>query len=287
MPTVCWMHPLIPKAIYSLGRTTTPVCPTWCSYPIHPASTALREAPSDAPISFARCASFANPASPPIPFPPATMICAFCKGTSVLDGKKTGPVASSTGAWTRSDAAPAARLHPDGAGRMFEHPGPHACHLGTVTPAKNLSRQISPEGRSDLFEKPGRRQPKIRTVGCKAGVQLGRPPMLKGNAPRTVAGEKHGIRLELDQRVGNSLRLNAVILTKRNFHGFIRTAGRCWEKLRPPRTAPRYPRRARWSAPERRAPRRASPAALKDNDKSHSSTPLRRREAITSLAGSF
>ena len=36
-------------------------------------------------------------------------------------------------------------------GRMFEHPGPHACHLGTVTPAKNLSRQISPEGRSDLY----------------------------------------------------------------------------------------------------------------------------------------
>ena len=88
MPTVCWMHPLIPKAIYSLGRTTTPVCPTWCSYPIHPASTALREAPSDAPISFARCASFANPASPPIPFPPATMICAFCKGTASSTGRK-------------------------------------------------------------------------------------------------------------------------------------------------------------------------------------------------------
>ena len=170
-------------------------------------------------------------------------------------------------------------------GRMFEHPGPHACHLGTVTPAKNLSRQISPEGRSDLFEKPGRRQPKIRTVGCKAGVQLGRRPCRKESSTHRRR-EKHGIRLELCQRVGNSLRLNAVILAKRNFHGLIRTAGgtgKCCAHL-----AQRQDIRVRRDGPHPKGERRGGVAAgLKDNDESHSSTPLCRREAITSLAGSF
>ena len=42
------MAPEIPTAIYKSGTTTFPVCPTWWSLLIYPASTAARDAPTAA-----------------------------------------------------------------------------------------------------------------------------------------------------------------------------------------------------------------------------------------------
>ena len=46
--------PEMPQAMYSLGATVLPVCPTWWAWLIQPESTAAREAPTVAPRASAR-----------------------------------------------------------------------------------------------------------------------------------------------------------------------------------------------------------------------------------------
>src|SRR5690606_37442054 len=73
IPTTCWTAPEIPTAMYSLGRTVWPVCPTWWSWLIHPASTTARLAPTSPPRASANSLSTLKPSGPPSPRPPATI----------------------------------------------------------------------------------------------------------------------------------------------------------------------------------------------------------------------
>src|SRR4029079_8513861 len=45
IPTLCWIAPEMPHAMYSLGETVLPVCPTCVEYGYQPASTTARVAP--------------------------------------------------------------------------------------------------------------------------------------------------------------------------------------------------------------------------------------------------
>ena len=45
MPTMCWVAPEMPRAMYTSGFTTLPVWPTWYEYGTQPASTMARLAP--------------------------------------------------------------------------------------------------------------------------------------------------------------------------------------------------------------------------------------------------
>src|SRR6266540_2388214 len=44
IPTLCWIAPEMPTAMYSFGETVLPVCPTWAAYGYQPASTTARVA---------------------------------------------------------------------------------------------------------------------------------------------------------------------------------------------------------------------------------------------------
>src|SRR5438094_10623479 len=70
IPARCWIAPEIPAAMYSLGATTLPVCPTCRSLGCQPASTTAREAPTAA-LSASASASIGLK-SPLVPRPPET-----------------------------------------------------------------------------------------------------------------------------------------------------------------------------------------------------------------------
>ena len=62
--------------MYSFGRTVLPVCPTWRSLSIHPASTHALEEEISPPNSSASSFNISKPSGPPIPRPPDTRILA-------------------------------------------------------------------------------------------------------------------------------------------------------------------------------------------------------------------
>ena len=76
IPAKCWIAPEIPKAKYNSGLTVLPVCPTWCSLVIQPASTAALDEEISASSKVASSSSGLNPSGPPIPRPPDTRILA-------------------------------------------------------------------------------------------------------------------------------------------------------------------------------------------------------------------
>src|SRR6185437_5761681 len=90
IPTLCWIAPEMPHAMYSLGETVLPVCPTWVEYGYHPASTTARVAPTAPPSALASSSTSVKFSGPPRPRPPATITSA-----SSIDG----PVLSSC-AWS-------------------------------------------------------------------------------------------------------------------------------------------------------------------------------------------
>src|ERR671935_97213 len=53
MPTLCWIAPEIPQAMYRRGETVLPVWPTWAAYGYQPASTTARVAATAPPSAFA------------------------------------------------------------------------------------------------------------------------------------------------------------------------------------------------------------------------------------------
>src|SRR3954467_6441931 len=73
IPTLCWIAPEIPHAMYSFGETVLPVCPTCVAYGYHPASTTARVAPTAPPSAFPHSSTSAKFSGPPSPRPPATM----------------------------------------------------------------------------------------------------------------------------------------------------------------------------------------------------------------------
>ena len=81
MPTLCWIAPEIPQAMYSFGETDLPVWPTCVEYGYQPASTTARVAPTAPPSAAASSSSSVNPSGEPSPRPPATMMSA-----SSIDG---------------------------------------------------------------------------------------------------------------------------------------------------------------------------------------------------------
>jgi hypothetical protein len=76
MPMRCCIWPDMPQAIYNFGHTVLPVCPTWCEYGIHPASTVALEAPTAAPKTLASLFMCEKFSGPPTPLPPETIISA-------------------------------------------------------------------------------------------------------------------------------------------------------------------------------------------------------------------
>src|SRR5207249_4589817 len=73
-PARCWMAPLIPHAMYSIGETVLPVWPTWYWWSTQPASTTARDAPTAAPMAAARLSTRWKFSGPLRPRPPDTMI---------------------------------------------------------------------------------------------------------------------------------------------------------------------------------------------------------------------
>src|SRR3954447_8581494 len=81
IPTLCWIAPEMPQAMYSFGATLFPVCPTCVAYGYHPASTTARVAPTAPPSAFASSSTSVKFSGPPRPRPPATITSA-----SSIDG---------------------------------------------------------------------------------------------------------------------------------------------------------------------------------------------------------
>src|SRR2546422_6704543 len=74
IPARCWMAPLMPQAMYSVGETVLPVWPTWYWWSTQPASTTARDAPTAAPMAAARLSTRWKFSGPFSPRPPDTMI---------------------------------------------------------------------------------------------------------------------------------------------------------------------------------------------------------------------
>ena len=81
MPTLCWIAPEMPQAMYSFGETDLPVWPTCVEYGYQPASTTARVAPTAPPSAEASSSRSVKPSGEPSPRPPATMMSA-----SSIDG---------------------------------------------------------------------------------------------------------------------------------------------------------------------------------------------------------
>ena len=60
MPTMCWVAPEMPAAMYTLGLTTLPVWPTCIEYGTQPASTIARDAPGAPLRSLASCSTISK-----------------------------------------------------------------------------------------------------------------------------------------------------------------------------------------------------------------------------------
>src|SRR5207253_2138295 len=90
IPTLCWIAPEIPQAMYSFGDTVFPVCPTCVAYGYQPASTTARVAATAPPSATASSSTSANFSGDPRPRPPATITSA-----SSIDGPAS--VASAAG----------------------------------------------------------------------------------------------------------------------------------------------------------------------------------------------
>src|SRR5512132_4344047 len=73
IPTLCWIAPEIPQAMYSFGDTVLPVWPTCVEYGYQPASTTARVAPTAPPRAFASSSTSGKFSGPPSPRPPATI----------------------------------------------------------------------------------------------------------------------------------------------------------------------------------------------------------------------
>src|SRR5437867_6711994 len=67
------MAPEMPQAMYNVGETVLPVCPTWSECGLQPASTEALEAPTTPPITLASSSRILQFSGPPIPLPPDTM----------------------------------------------------------------------------------------------------------------------------------------------------------------------------------------------------------------------
>ena len=91
MPTLCWIAPEMPQAMYSFGETVFPVCPTCVAYGYQPASTTARVAPTAPPSAFASSSTRVKFSGPPRPRPPATITSA-----SSIDGPELSSCAWST-----------------------------------------------------------------------------------------------------------------------------------------------------------------------------------------------
>ncbi len=82
IPTLCWIAPEMPQAMYSFGATVLPVWPTWAAYGYQPASTTARVAATSPPRAFARRSQSAKLSGPPSPRPPATSTSAWVMSTA-------------------------------------------------------------------------------------------------------------------------------------------------------------------------------------------------------------
>src|SRR5262245_49113655 len=91
MPTLCWIAPEIPHAMYSFGETVLPVCPTCAAYGYHPESTTARVAATAPPSTSASSSQYEKPSGLPSPRPPATITSA-----SSIDGPLAFSVRCST-----------------------------------------------------------------------------------------------------------------------------------------------------------------------------------------------
>ena len=91
IPTLCWIAPEMPQAMYSFGDTVFPVWPTCVAYGYQPASTTARVAPTAPPNAFASSSTSVKFSGPPSPRPPATIT-----GASSIDGPSLSSCAWST-----------------------------------------------------------------------------------------------------------------------------------------------------------------------------------------------
>src|SRR6266540_1293849 len=91
IPTLCWIAPETPTAMYSFGETVLPVCPTWAAYGYQPASTTARVAATAPPSACASSSTTLKFSGAPSPRPPATITCA-----SSIDGPSLSACACST-----------------------------------------------------------------------------------------------------------------------------------------------------------------------------------------------
>ena len=71
-PTMCWIAPLMPHAMYRSGAMRCPVWPTCCVCGRQPLLVTTRDTPMAAPSNSASSSSSENAAAEPTPRPPPT-----------------------------------------------------------------------------------------------------------------------------------------------------------------------------------------------------------------------
>ena len=107
-PTMCWIAPLMPHAMYRSGAIRVPVWPTCWACGRQPAEVTTRDTPTVPPSSAASSSSCAKPSALPTPRPPPTTtrasaseIAPSSAGTcEVTLTRKSRSVRSGANAWT-------------------------------------------------------------------------------------------------------------------------------------------------------------------------------------------
>ena len=92
-PTMCWIAPLIPQAMYRSGAIRVPVWPTCIACGRQPALVTTRETPTAAPSRAASSSSSRTPSPLPTPRPPPT--------TTRASASETVPASGATRPTTR------------------------------------------------------------------------------------------------------------------------------------------------------------------------------------------
>ena len=93
-PTMCWMAPLMPQAIYRSGAMRVPVWPTWSVCGRQPRLVTTREPPTAPSSSAANSSRSLKPSALPTPRPPPT--------TTRASASETLPALGSTRRATRT-----------------------------------------------------------------------------------------------------------------------------------------------------------------------------------------
>ena len=200
-PTMCWIAPLMPQAMYRSGAIRVPVWPTCWACGRQPADVTTRETPTVPPSSAASSSSWAKPSALPTPRPPPTTtrasaseIAPASAGTrEVIRTRKSRSVerpARTAGRRSSRDAA-AGAVRRRAARRSAAGSGPSSRGLLEQAAAPALARDLPRVADPHLRAVRGQRQP---ASAPRAWAMT--------SAPRSLPGADDGRRARRARRAG-------------------------------------------------------------------------------------